>query len=508
MLQKFLAVVVLAYCYHVVVDGRRILSSSVVQSHTREEHLYAPNTSSATPLDPMSERRKLAAVGTAAPTVDGHKVKNLPGLKSSVKISHYAGHLTVDEAKDGNLFYWLIEAEGIDPATAPLLVWLNGGPGCSSMDGLFLELGPFRLDGDKLDQIKINPGSWHYAANLLFVDQPVGTGLSYTKSNDGYAGSDAAVNAHFYTFLEQFFKLHDRYTTVVNGKRKSRPFFISGESHAGHYIPCIAAHILKKNIEVAVSTDPNALHVDLKGIALGNPWTDPYNQYDVSDFAHGHGLVTLGQRNRLKEKNRECRSLLREGKYNQKVCFDLLDDVIDSSSLSGSHKVLMYDSRRFVHSTGVFPPGHEAVEKYLNRADVKVAIHATATPQPYVECADPPFLALSHQDGKGVVPELVDVLNGGVRLLLYSGQYDIICNHVGSERVLQELPWTGREEYLKAQPGVWLVDRQPAGYIKTYKNLQSLLGTLCCSTPLRDHSPACFSLQLYTYSYTRRILLY
>ena len=53
--------------------------------------------------------------------------------------------------------------------------------------------------------------------------------------------------------------------------------------------------------------------------------------------------------------------------------------------------------RRFVHTTGVFPPGHEGVEKYLNRPDVKAAIHATATPQPYVECADPPFLALSHQ---------------------------------------------------------------------------------------------------------------
>ena len=71
--------------------------------------------------------------------------------------------------------------------------------------------------------------------------------------------------------------------------------------------------------------------------------------------------------------------------------------------------------------------------------------------------------------------ELIEVLNSGVRMLLYSGQYDIICNHMGTERVLQELQWTGRDEWIKAQPGVWLVDRQPAGYIKTYKNLQSLL---------------------------------
>ena len=480
----------LVFQYHVPIpSGRRVLSS-------KGDGQFRPAPFNATTTTDQHQhhrhrRRRLAATTGATvsvfPTVDGHKVKSLPGLKSNVKINHYAGHLTVDEEKGGNIFYWLVEAEGVDPATAPLLIWLNGGPGCSSMDGLFLELGPFRLDGDKLDQIKINPGSWHYAANVLFVDQPVGTGLSYTRSNDGYAGTDAAVNAHFYAFLTAFFKLHDRYTAVVNGKRKSRAFYISGESHAGHYIPCIAAHILKKNIEAATSTDPAALHIDLKGIALGNPWTDPYNQYDVSDFAHGHGLVTIGQRNRLKEKNRECRSLLREGKYNQKVCFDLLDDVIDSSSLSGSHKVLMYDSRRFVHSTGVFPPGHEAVEKYLNRADVKAAIHATATPQPYVECADPPFLALSHQDGKGVVQELVEVLQSGVQMLLYSGQYDIICNHMGTERMLQELQWNGREEWIKAQPGVWLVDKQPAGYIKSFKNLQSLLGACAVkSKRLRD----------------------
>jgi hypothetical protein len=65
--------------------------------------------------DHATGRRQLAAVST--PTVDGHRVKNLPGLKSGTKIVHYAGHITVDEPKGGNLFYWLIEAEGVDPAT-------------------------------------------------------------------------------------------------------------------------------------------------------------------------------------------------------------------------------------------------------------------------------------------------------------------------------------------------------------------------------------------------------
>jgi carboxypeptidase D len=337
-----------------------------------------------------------------------------------------------------------------------------------------------------MDQIKINPGSWHYAANLLFVDQPVGTGLSYTLKNR-YDGTDEAINNHFYKFLTEFFKLHDRFTSIINGTRISREFHMSGESHAGHYIPSMAAYILKKNKEILGTKKDDSITIDLKGVALGNPWTDPYNQYDVSEFAHGMGLITQGQKNKLKEMNKQCRNMLKQGKYNQKACFALLDDVVDSSSLGGSHKVLMYDARRFVHATSVFPPGHEHLERYLNKVEVKRAIHALSTPHSYVECADPPFLALSHQDGKGVTAELTEILNNGLKVLLYSGQFDIICNHMGSEKMLMELPWSGRSDWLKAQPGVWLVDKQPAGYIKTYKNLQSLLGKLFSVEMLSCH---------------------
>jgi carboxypeptidase D len=311
-----------------------------------------------------------------------------------------------------------------------------------------------------------------------------------------YASSDEAINNHFYLFLMKFFNLHERYTTVINGEKHSRQFFMAGESHAGHYIPSMAAYIHKKNDEITKLNRFDSIKINVGGIALGNPWTDPYNQYDVSDFAHGMGLITEGQKNRLKEVSRECKQQLKLGNYNQKSCFSLLDDVVDSTSLTGTHKVLMYDSRRFVHSTSVFPPGHDALEKYLNRADVKAAIHATNNPHRYVECADPPYLALSHQDGKGVTAELIDVLNRGTRVLLYSGQYDIICNHIGSERMLSELRWQGRDGWLKAQPGIWLVEKQPAGFIKSHGNLHSLLGN---DLSYAYQATAVYVLSLYSY---------
>jgi len=340
------------------------------------------------------------------------------------------------------------------------------------MDGLFLELGPLRLDGPLLDQVKINPYSWHNAANLVFVDQPVGTGLSYTLNRDGYASSDEMINAHFYNFLLEFFKLHSNYvTTDSSGKRRTRTFFLSGESHAGHYIPSMAAYINMKNSQAG----NNDLIINLEGVAMGNPWTDPYNQYDVSDFAHGLGLINQGQTNRLKEMDHECKKFLKEGKYNQRVCFSLLDEVIDSTSLVGNHKILMYDARKYMLHTNIFPPGHDAVENYLNRPDVRSAIHADTTPQKYVECADPPFNALSHQDGKGVVAELTAILNAGMRVFIYVGQYDIICQHLGVEKMLASLSWQGSDGWSKAQPGIWIYEKAPAGYYKKYNNLESLL---------------------------------
>ena len=88
---------------------------------------------------------------------NAHKVLALPGLNGSLwSTDSFAGFISINSALNSNLFYWLFEAE-TDASSRPLIIWLNGGPGCSSMDGLFLELGPFRLSGDA---VALNTHSW------------------------------------------------------------------------------------------------------------------------------------------------------------------------------------------------------------------------------------------------------------------------------------------------------------------------------------------------------------
>ena len=422
----------------------------------------------------ISHRRLPSAKPPVFSKTSDHKVSSLPGLSPSISLEHFAGHIAVDDARNNFIFYWLFKA-ATNAAMAPLIIWLNGGPGCSSMDGLFLEMGPLRLEPDK--SIKINPFSWHNAGNLLFIDQPVGTGFSYTTNNQ-YANNDNAISSNFYSFLINFLKVYSEFSIDSNGKRSTVPVYITGESHAGHYIPCISKYILDKNKEVAADESGGGFIINLKGVALGNPWLDPSSQYDVSEFAHGQGLITRGQEARLKELEKDCKRLLLTGKYNHKVCFALMDNVIDSSTTGGAKRVIIYDSRKYSHHAGYFPPGHEAVETFLNRNEVKAAIHSSATPQKFQECTDPPYNALSYQDGKPATAELAAVLAADIKVLIFVGQFDIVCNHIGVERAIAGLNWPGSSGYLEAQRGIFVVDKQPAGYVKQFLGLQYLLG-LC-----------------------------
>lgn len=327
------------------------------------------------------------------------------------------------------------------------------------MDGLFLELGPFKINGDTLE---MNPYSWHKVANLLIIDQPVGTGLSYSRGN--YARNDRDVAAMFYEAMLEFFRVHPQYV--------ERPVFMSGESHAGHYIPSIVTYINERNSRA----DRTTVIINIGGLAIGNGWIDPYNQYDVSEFAHGVGFITKDQKNELKVRERICQDALRKGRYKERSCFGLLDAIIDSSGGSGKFSMAsMYDYRLF-SKQNIFPPGKAELEAYLNRNDVRTALHVEPKIQKFAECTDPPYFALSHQDGLGVVKELEQILDNNIRVLMFSGQCDIICNHLGTEKALSLLNWSGSNSWNTAQNVIWSTDKiNPAGYMKSSKNLQFLV---------------------------------
>jgi carboxypeptidase D len=229
------------------------------------------------------------------------------------------------------------------------------------------------------------------------------------------------------------------------------------------------------------------VRLDLRGIALGNAWIDPYHQYDVSRYAHARGLITEGQVHSLRHAERACQRKLDAKQWYSKQCWDLLDTVIDDSGQKGRARVSMYDSRNFPKSASDFPPGHLDIERYMSTKAVRDALHANrgspgggSVPSKFKECTDPPYMALQHQDGLGVMRELARVLEKGeVDVLFYNGQYDVICNHLSSEKALGMLEWSGSKKYRAAPHTVWWSDTRkgggPAGYAKASGPLTLLL---------------------------------
>ena len=166
------------------------------------------------------------------------------------------GTVSVDSFDD-DIFYWMFESRSA-PTTDPLVLWLTGGPGCASEVALFYENGPYQFNEDST--LKSNPYAWNEVSNLLYVDQPIGTGFSKGGIHD--ARSEDEIAADMAEMLRGF--------VVQNPEFEGRDFYITGESYAGHYVPAIAYYL------VNTATD---LKLNLKGIAIGNGLTDPYEQY-------------------------------------------------------------------------------------------------------------------------------------------------------------------------------------------------------------------------------------
>lgn len=343
------------------------------------------------------------------------------------------------------------------------------------MDGLWIELGPFKLTDDL--QVHVNHHSWFQLGHLLFIDQPVGTGLSYTNNKNGYAKNDETINKHFVEFLKGFFEIHYHFLRKHSDKdfSKSIPIYFAGESHAGHYIATIVDELLKQNLFLYLKNDTK-VKLDLKGIALGNPWIDPYNQYNPSSYAKDYGMISPLVKNKLAEQEKSCQNLLDRGVLYSSTCTSLLDKVIQSSTKPS--RPIMYDIRKSSANPSFYPPGHQLVEKYLNQNDVKAALHVSHLPHTYKECEDPPYFALSHQDGKGVTKEIINILNSGIRVLFYAGQYDLICNYQNLNKVLDNLNWVSKSQWSSQPEQEWNEDSQSLGRFKNYKNLQFVIGKI------------------------------
>ncbi|KAL4565092.1 hypothetical protein LXL04_029176 [Taraxacum kok-saghyz] len=209
-------------------------------------------------------------------------VKSLPGFLGDFPFTLETGYIGVGESDDVQLFYYFVESEG-NPEDDPLMLWLTGGPGCSALSGLLYEIGPFTINyaNSTLEKpmLEINPYSWTKAANIIFLDQPAGSGFSYAKTPEAYITNDTLSTMHTYQFLTKWLVDHPKFL--------NNPLYLGSDSYGGIVVPMIVQEIFNGN---EVGEGP---HTNIKGYVLGNPLTDTNGDYNSRiPFCHRMGLLS------------------------------------------------------------------------------------------------------------------------------------------------------------------------------------------------------------------------
>ena len=215
----------------------------------------------------------------------------------------YSGYLDTD-TPDNSLFYIYTPSQ-TNPDTDPLLLWLNGGPGCSSLIGFLTEIGPV-ISPLYSFKWKVNEYSWNKNLNVLYIESPAGVGFTKSIPDPVYDEEEKVAKSLRYA-LENFFIL-------FSSELAGRDFYISGESYAGVYIPYLTIEILNSTSEI-----------NLKGILIGNPLTyfPTDAERSVVEFGYSHGIIS---KESFEDFENKCYHLPLEGIYNSNKNNNTIND--------------------------------------------------------------------------------------------------------------------------------------------------------------------------------------
>ncbi|KAK2442737.1 serine carboxypeptidase [Trifolium repens] len=378
------------------------------------------------------------------------KIVTLPGQPYGVNFDQYSGYVNVYPETGRELFYYFVESP-YNPLTKPLVLWLNGGPGCSSLGyGAFEELGPFRINSDGKTLYR-NQYAWNEVANVLFLESPAGVGFSYSNTTSDYDKSgDKRTAQDAYVFLINWLERFPEY--------KTRDFYITGESYAGHYVPQLASTILHNN-KLYNQT------INLKGISIGNAWIDDATGLQgLYDYFWTHALNS-DQTHELIEKY--CDFTTRN---QSKICINATDKALVEKGNIDFYNIYApkcHDSSLKNGSTGYvtndFDPcsDHYGIA-YLNRPEVQKALHAK--PTNWSHCSD---LYYKWKDSPiTVLPTIKYLIDNGIKLWIYSGDTDARVPVTSSRYSINKLKLPINSAW---RP--WYSGKEIGGYVVGYKGL-------------------------------------
>ncbi|KAJ5105452.1 Peptidase S10 serine carboxypeptidase [Penicillium alfredii] len=425
---------------------------------------------------------------TQSSNISQFKVHGLPD--SPTLPPSWAGRLPVPETQDGNeIFFWLFEAEDAK-YNDNLIIWFNGGPGCSSLIGLITGNGPISFAGNST-RLERNPYSWTRLGNVLYVDQPVGTGFS-TASNPYPVKDNERVTADLVRWLHSFL--------VYFPHLQSKQIHLMGESYAGIYVPYFAEALMEGKY---------SLPLDIRSMSLGDgSWGNAAAMSSVAMGAYIHSQLKLLKvpqdiQSTFSEADRTCGfdNVLDQAaiypprgriqipgnpeniNYRRKQHRDLTSALNDDCNIAPSTPATVHSSifnstcygpcatfstaSDYMYTVSAAGSGPECFDiydihndcstvsplpllgTYFSRADVRAALHVRDS-DAYSACnatilatlvAAPPPVPPEYS----ILPKLVTTHN--ISLHIYNGEWDMLINHIGTELSIQNMTWGGAQGF-------------------------------------------------------------
>ncbi|KAF0526241.1 prepro-carboxypeptidase Z [Gigaspora margarita] len=328
-------------------------------------------------------------------------------------VKQYSGYIQTSDGS--NMYFWFLESRN-NPTSSPLPLFINDGPGCSSMIGLFQELGPCSSLPNGTNTT-INPYSWNNVSNVLFVDQPVGAGFSY---GNNYLTSSQQAASDLFEFMQIWCAKFPQYASL--------PFHIFGESYAGHYIPPFALMILSGTSDLLsvnllnINLSVQKPMMNLKSIGIGDGWIDPMIQYEsLMDYSQQNSLVSSGV---------------------------------------------------FSNMSASLP------EDYINFLPKPEVMSAIGAKTQYIECNPDAYIAFTDtadlQVARTSISQLGQLMNCGIPALFYFGDSDANCNWIGGLNVTKSINWKYQKNFNSATLRDFNVNNAAVGQVQSSNGLTFL----------------------------------
>lgn len=419
----------------------------------------------------------LAVLGLCSSPVcarrESFKVEYLPGFRPQGPLPFYleTGYIGVGEGEEVQLFYYFVRSES-NHSIDPIVLWISGGPCCSTLYALTQEFGPLMFDRPKdllsIPTLSLNPYSWTKIASFIMLDFPVGTGFSYSKNKAHNHSTILEARYHGAEFVRKWLEDRPEY--------QSNPFYMGGDSYSGITIP-VVAQAISTGIEDGLKPE-----VNFKGYLLGNPATFPPERGYIYIRAHGLGLISHEFYQIIKTDcsiNRNISKCTEDGQKMVKFASGvMLGNTLERSCSwmqendeASSQQRALISNKRFkglnVHAIdhSVICSGNKIGGRWANDVTVREALHIRkGSKETWSQCNY--NLGVLFEDGvRDAIPYHANLSIKGYRSLIYSGDHDLIMPTPSSEA------WTKSLNYsILSDWRAWRVNGQVAGYTRTFSN--------------------------------------